>query len=85
MRLSLASGGNGSDRKNRLTQAGYDYNAVQAEVNAQLGSTNKNSIEEIAREVIRGNWGNGQGRINRLTQAGYDYNAVQSEVNRLLK
>ena len=25
--------GNGSDRKNRLTQAGYDYAAVQAKVN----------------------------------------------------
>lgn len=25
--------GNGSDRKNRLTQAGYDYTAVQTKVN----------------------------------------------------
>ena len=25
--------GNGADRKTRLTQAGYDYNAVQAKVN----------------------------------------------------
>lgn len=28
--------GNGSDRKKRLTEAGYDYNAVQAEVNRLL-------------------------------------------------
>ena len=28
--------GNGADRKNRLTQAGYDYSAVQARVNALL-------------------------------------------------
>lgn len=28
--------GNGSDRKNRLTAAGYDYNAVQARVNQMM-------------------------------------------------
>jgi lysozyme len=35
--------GNGSDRKNRLTAAGYDYNAVQAKVNEKLGTTTKKS------------------------------------------
>lgn len=29
--------GNGEDRKNRLTQAGYDYKAIQAIVNSKLG------------------------------------------------
>ena len=29
--------GNGTDRKNRLTKAGYDYNAVQRKVNEMLG------------------------------------------------
>jgi len=28
--------GNGADRKNRLTRAGYDYNAVQKRVNELL-------------------------------------------------
>ena len=28
--------GNGTDRKNRLTSAGYDYNAVQRRVNELL-------------------------------------------------
>lgn len=42
------------------------------------------TIEELAREVINGEWGNGVEREKRLTQAGYDYNAVQTEVNRLL-
>ena len=28
--------GNGADRKNRLTAAGYDYNAVQARVNQMM-------------------------------------------------
>ena len=42
------------------------------------------SIDEIAREVIRGDWGNGDDRKKRLTEAGYNYSAVQSKVNELL-
>lgn len=78
--------GTGNDRKNRLTKAGYDYNAVQAEVNKQLrpASTRK-SNDEIAKEVIAGKWGNGNDRKNRLTKAGYDYAAIQKIVNARLK
>ena len=35
--------GNGQERKDKLTQAGYDYNAVQSRVNELLGSTPSNS------------------------------------------
>ena len=42
------------------------------------------SIDEIAREVIRGDWGNGADRKNLLISAGYDYAAVQAKVNELL-
>lgn len=35
--------GNGSDRKNRLTAAGYDYAAVQAKVNEKLGANKKST------------------------------------------
>lgn len=80
--------GNGSDRANRLRAAGYDYDAVQSRVNEILSGTNSipsgKSIDEVAREVIRGDWGNGQDRVNRLRAAGYDYNAVQKRVNELL-
>lgn len=44
----------------------------------------KKSIEEIAKEVIRGDWGNGMDRINRLTAAGYNASEIQNEVNRML-
>lgn len=80
--------GNGQDRVNRLTSAGYNYNAVQDRVNEILsGSASKptgKSIDTLAREVIRGDWGNGQDRKNRLEKAGYDYNAVQRRVNEIL-
>lgn len=42
------------------------------------------SIDEIARECIRGYWGNGAVRKNKLIKAGYDYSAVQARVNEIL-
>lgn len=44
----------------------------------------KKSVDEVAKEVIRGEWGNGDERYNRLTNAGYNYNEVQVKVNELL-
>lgn len=38
-------------------------------------------IEQIANEVIAGQWGNGSDRKKRLTDAGYNYDAVQKAVN----
>lgn len=78
--------GNGDERKKRLTNAGYNYNDVQARVNQLLNvSQPKKSNETIAREVIQGKWGNGNDRIQRLTKAGYNYNVIQRIVNRLLQ
>lgn len=78
--------GNGADRKNRLTSAGYNYDAIQAKVNEKLyGSNPGKSNEVIAKEVIAGNWGNGADRKARLTAAGYNYDAIQSIVNSLCK
>ena len=78
----------GESRKKLLTAAGYDYNAVQNKVNEILYGTKpqpaKKSIDQIAREVIRGDWGAGEERIKRLTAAGYDYNAVQNKVNQMI-
>ena len=77
--------GNGSDRKNALEEAGYNYSEVQDKVNELCSVPTKKSMEEIAKEVIRGEWGNGSDRKNRLQAAGYDYSEVQSKVNALLK
>lgn len=79
--------GNGAERQAKLEAAGYNYAEVQAEVNRQLGvgaTAPQKSIDQVAQEVIAGQWGNGQDRINRLTAAGYDYNTVQAKVNALL-
>jgi hypothetical protein len=79
--------GNGEARKNALFNAGYDYSAVQNRVNEKLEvrtPTPSKSIDEIAIEVIHGEWGNGAERKQRLADAGYDYSAVQGRVNKIL-
>lgn len=45
----------------------------------------KKSIDELAKEVIRGDWGNGTERKEKLTAAGYDYASIQKRVNEMLK
>ena len=80
--------GNGDDRKKKLQASGYDYSAVQAEVNRLSkggSSSNKKSVTTVAKEVLAGKWGNGDARKKKLQAAGYDYNAVQKEVNRLMR
>lgn len=79
--------GNGTDRKSRLTKAGYDYAKVQAAVNKLVKAsqmTQDKIINAVAHEVIIGKWGNGQERIDRLKAAGYDSDRIQKRVNELL-
>ncbi len=79
--------GNGSERKKKLTDAGYSYNEVQAEVKKLLNKTSaptKKSNEEIAREVIVGKWGNGEERKSKLKAAGYNPTVIQKIVNELI-
>ena len=65
-------------RKQKLENAGYNYNDIQNIVNQKL---NKKSNEEIANEVIQGLWGNGEERKQKLQNAGYNYNDIQNIVN----
>lgn len=45
----------------------------------------KKSLEEIAKEVIKGKWGNNPERANRLRAAGYNPAMVQAKVNDMKK
>lgn len=80
--------GSGEGRKKALANAGYDYLAIQNRVNEKLGAGTQapsKSVNEIANEVIRGEWGNGSERKRRLADAGYDYSTVQARVNKILR
>lgn len=81
--------GNGADREKRLKAAGYNPATIQAEVNRRLGvgaapKPAGKTVDQLAREVIRGDWGNEPQRSQRLRAAGYDAAAVQRRVNQLL-
>lgn len=77
--------GNGAARKKNLEAEGYDYNAVQAEVNRIL-SPKKKPLSEVAKEVINGKYGNGAERKRRIPlETGYTYAEVQAEVNKILR
>ena len=72
------------------------HGAIADEVNRRLGTASTpapaptpapsggKSVDELAREVIRGDWGNGADRKSRLAAAGYDYATVQARVNAIL-
>lgn len=45
----------------------------------------KKTVDEVAREVIKGKWGSGAERRQKLTAAGYNYAEVQNRVNQIMK
>lgn len=71
--------GVGEERRQRLTAAGYNYDAVQYLVNGLAWGYDK-----VARDVIAGKYGNEEYRINALYNAGYDAHLVQAIVNGML-
>ena len=76
------------ERRQRLTEAGYNATEVQAMVNKLLldpPAPAKKSGKEIAQEVIQGKWGVNPERKKLLTEAGYDPKYIQKLVNQMLK
>ena len=69
----------------QLKNNGYDAFIVEPEkMEDNPPNVPTKSIDELAREVIAGEWGNGDERRVALENAGYDYRAVQDRVNDLL-
>lgn len=67
--------GNYPERQTIVKELGFDYQDIQARVNAIC----------IARQVIRGKFGNGDERKTRLENMGYNYTYVQRAVNEILE
>lgn len=92
--------GNGNDRVKALTEAGYDYKAVQDRVNELVKEikpveptpepestpviTPKFTTEEMVQKVINGEYGNGDERKQKLEAEGYDYRKIQNAVNKAI-
>ena len=60
------------------------YKVWSGKLPAKAKPAPKKTVDEIAKEVLDGNWGNGDERVKRLKEAGYDPEAVQKKVNELL-
>ena len=69
--------GSGDEQAARLRRAGYDPNVV-------LGlAADLQQYEQVARDVIRGNYGKGNARVKNLEAAGYPAATVQNLVNHM--
>ena len=62
-----------------------EYNGVKGWIALTYTANISKTVDELAHEVIKGEWGNGSERERKLTAAGYDYNEVQKRVNQMYK
>jgi len=53
--------------------------------NNKTTQSNRSTLDELARQVMRGDWGNGAERVRRLTAEGHDVRAVQNRVNEMIR
>ncbi len=70
-----------------LAKALYEYYNIKYKETSETVATpeKKQSIEELARDVINGKYGNNPQRKETLIAQGYDYDAIQNKVNELLQ
>lgn len=76
---------NGYNGRLDLNYGYKDFIVKGFNANPQPNPTPIKSIDELAREVIAGQWGNGDDRKRRLEEAGYNYNEVQNKVNEIMQ
>lgn len=72
-----------TDQSASVQATRYNYSLKYYNMFANATAPTK-SVDEIAAEVIRGEWDNGDERKSKLESAGYNYLEVQKAVNGLL-
>ena len=68
-----------------ITTEGQTATQTEGQTTTQTAAPQLKSVDEVAREVIKGSWGNGAERKQRLEAAGYNYGEVQARVNQLCR
>lgn len=83
---AIAAGGYATDPAyaDKLISIIRDYNLTEYDTRDAAQKPAKKTNEQIAQEVIQGEWGNGEERKKKLAAAGYDYNAIQDMVDKIL-
>ena len=74
----------GYNRRNWSKHGKLPYVKYVADAAQTKPQGTKKSVDEVAHEVINGQWGNGADRMTRLRNAGYDPNEVQKRVNEIV-
>lgn len=82
---AIAAGGYATDPAyaDKVISIIRDYNLTEYDTR-DAAPTAKKTNEQIAQEVIQGEWGNGEERKEKLAAAGYDYEAIQELVDKIL-
>lgn len=82
---AIATGGYATDPSyaDKVISIIRDYNLTEYDTRDTAPAAKKTN-EQIAQEVIQGEWGNGEERKKKLSAAGYDYNAIQDMVDKIL-
>ena len=68
----------------RRREAERNLYIMPYEAPAEAPKAKRKTIEEVAKDVIKGKYGNGDERKEKLEAEGYNYKSVQSKVNKLL-
>lgn len=78
-----------SQAKHSISSSGYTTQieirkCLESESTTTANTVNDSELDDIAMQVIRGDWDNGAKRRELLETAGYDYEQVQGRVNQIL-
>lgn len=76
---------NAVNRRQIAIDAKYIRGFICPRYDIEEQPTDKETLEAVARDVIRGKYGNGSARRKNLEAAGFKYEEVQAMVNQLLK
>lgn len=82
--ISVAQGNNNETNEIIYVEPTLNPSPVIVPDNSLPYTQTNNCLDEIAEDVIKGNWGNGELRKQLLTEAGYNYNDVMRRVNEIL-
>lgn len=78
-----------SQAKHSISSSGYTTQieirkCLESEPTATVNTVSDSELNDVAMQVIRGDWDNGIKRRELLEAAGYDYEQVQEKVNQIL-
>ena len=85
--LELESSSDNTSNGSAEAESVHGDTTTNVPVNPEQGSDEVplgEQLEELALQVIRGNWGNGLTRVKKLQNEGYNHSIIQQRVNEII-